>query len=89
MKRREFLKVAAGSAAGVLFNGCSEPLVSPSRSKRKPNIIFIMADDLGFGNLGCYGGDKILTPSIDRMAREGMRFTEVYAGHCVCDQEQC
>jgi arylsulfatase A-like enzyme len=52
--------------------------------KKRPNIIFIMADDLGLGNLGCYGGTKILTPSVDRMAREGLRFTEVYAGHCVC-----
>ena len=84
MKRRKFLKFAAGSAAGILLNGCSAPLGRSARSNRKPNIIFIMADDLGFGNLGCYGGKKILTPSVDRMAREGLRFTEVYAGHCVC-----
>ncbi len=47
---------------------------------RKPNIIFIMADDLGYGDLGCYGQPFILTPNIDHMAQEGMRFTQAYAG---------
>ncbi len=50
----------------------------------KPNIIFIMADDLGYGDLGCYGQKKIQTPSIDRMASEGMMFTQAYAGSTVC-----
>ena len=50
----------------------------------KPNIIFIMADDLGYGELGCYGQTKIKTPNLDRMAREGMRFTRFYAGSTVC-----
>lgn len=84
MKRREFLKVAAGSAAGIFLNGCSGPSGKFARSKRKPNIIFIMSDDLGCAHVGCYGGTKILTPSIDRMASEGLRFTQSYAGHCVC-----
>ncbi len=52
--------------------------------QRPPNIIFIMADDLGYGELGCYGGDKIRTPNIDRIARNGMRFTYCYAGSAVC-----
>ena len=52
--------------------------------ERPPNIIFIMADDLGYGELGCYGGDKILTPNIDRIAHNGMRFTYCYAGSAVC-----
>ena len=51
---------------------------------RRPNIVFIMADDLGYGHLGCYGQQKIRTPHLDRMAAEGTRFTQVYAGHCVC-----
>lgn len=50
----------------------------------KPNIIFIMADDLGYHDLGCYGQQKIKTPNIDQMASEGMRFTNVYAGSPVC-----
>ena len=49
-----------------------------------PNIVFIVADDLGYGHLGCYGQTKIRTPRIDRMAREGTRFTQFYAGACVC-----
>jgi arylsulfatase A-like enzyme len=51
---------------------------------RKPNIIFILADDLGYGELGCYGQQKIKTPNLDRMASEGMRFTQCYAGTTVC-----
>jgi len=50
----------------------------------KPNIIFILADDLGYGDLGCYGQKLIQTPQLDRMAREGMRFTQFYAGSTVC-----
>jgi arylsulfatase A-like enzyme len=49
-----------------------------------PNIIFILADDLGYGDLGCYGQTTILTPRLDRMAAEGMRFTQFYAGATVC-----
>src|ERR1051326_6707791 len=51
---------------------------------RKPNIVFILADDLGYGDLGCYGQQQIKTPNIDRMAAEGMRFTKCYAGTTVC-----
>ena len=50
----------------------------------KPNIIYIMADDLGYNEVGCYGQDSIQTPSIDKMAREGMTFTQHYAGAPVC-----
>jgi arylsulfatase A-like enzyme len=53
-------------------------------SNEKPNIIFIMADDLGYGDVGCYGQKKIQTPNIDRMASEGMMFTHAYAGSTVC-----
>ncbi|SHF06304.1 Arylsulfatase A [Fodinibius roseus] len=50
----------------------------------KPNIIFIMADDLGYGDLGSYGQSMIQTPHIDRLAREGIRFTQAYAGGPAC-----
>jgi uncharacterized sulfatase len=53
-------------------------------AQQRPNIIFIMADDLGYGDLGCYGQELIQTPSLDRMAREGMRFRQFYAGSTVC-----
>src|SRR4030095_15763499 len=50
----------------------------------KPNIIFILADDLGYGELGSYGQKLIQTPNLDRLAAEGMRFTQFYAGCTVC-----
>jgi len=51
---------------------------------RPPNIIFILSDDLSWGDLGCFGQEKIMTPNIDRIAREGIRFTQAYAGNSVC-----
>src|ERR1700679_1215525 len=51
---------------------------------RPPNFIVILADDLGYGDLGCGGGGTIRTPSLDRMAREGVRFTDFYASANVC-----
>ncbi|WP_127586282.1 arylsulfatase [Paenibacillus koleovorans] len=56
----------------------------PKNSRLRPNIIFILADDLGFGDLGCYGQSLIRTPNLDRMAEEGMRFTRHYSGGPVC-----
>lgn len=53
-------------------------------AESKPNIIFIMADDLGYGDLGSYGQSKIQTPHIDRLAKEGIRFTQAYAGGPAC-----
>ena len=59
-------------------------LLTKPPASQKPNIIFILADDLGYGDLGCYGQKKILTPNIDKLAEEGMRFTQCYAGSTVC-----
>ncbi len=59
-------------------------LVSCSQKSTPPNIIYIMCDDLGYGDLGCYGQEIIKTPNIDQLAAEGMRFTDHYAGHTVC-----
>jgi arylsulfatase A-like enzyme len=53
------------------------------------NIVFILADDLGWGELGCYGQEKIPTPNIDRLAKEGMRFTQFYSGAPVCAPARC
>lgn len=57
---------------------------APSRAATRPNIIIILADDLGYGDLGCYGHPSIHTPNLDRMAAEGMRFTDFYAAAEVC-----
>ena len=56
---------------------------------QKPNIIFIMADDLGYSELGSYGQKKIKTPHLDQLAREGMRFTANYCGNAVCAPSRC
>jgi arylsulfatase A-like enzyme len=55
----------------------------------KPNIIYILADDLGYGELGCYGQKKIETPNIDRLAANGIRFTQHYSGAPVCAPSRC
>lgn len=54
-----------------------------------PNVVFILADDLGFGELGCYGQEKIPTPNIDRLASEGTKFTRHYSGAPVCAPARC
>jgi arylsulfatase A len=50
----------------------------------RPNVVFIMADDLGYGDLSCLGQEKLHTPNIDRIAKEGMIFTNHYSGNTVC-----
>ena len=89
--RRDFLKSAFGGAAALSLSGCKGTLLPDilGLSKNKPNIIFILADDLGYGDLGCYGQDKIQTPNIDRLAAEGMCFTDHYAGSTVCAPSRC
>ena len=62
---------------------------SPETADQKPNIIFIMADDLGYGDLGCFGQESIKTPNLDKMATEGIRFTQHYAGNTVCAPSRC
>lgn len=81
--RRDFLKAVGLGAASLAIPGlaCRE---DGAGKARPPNIIFILADDLGYGDLGCYGQKKIKTPNIDRMAAEGIRFTNHYAGSTVC-----
>lgn len=54
-----------------------------------PNVLLILCDDLGYGDLGCYGQKQILTPNLDRLAAEGTRFTQVYAGSSVCAPSRC
>lgn len=77
----------------VLFLvGCSGPANQerPEAEKTsKPNVIFIMADDLGYGDLGIYGQQDIMTPNIDQLAREGMLFTQYYVGSPVCGPSRC
>lgn len=92
-------KVALALIFGLLLATASswgaQPLTAPQPqptrppAPRRPNIIFILADDLGYGDLGCYGQTKIKTPNLDRLAAEGMRFTDFYAGSTVCAPSRC
>jgi arylsulfatase len=63
--------------------------LSCAGEEKQPNIIYILADDLGYGELGCYGQRIIRTPNLDLMAQEGMRFTQHYAGSPVCAPSRC
>ena len=72
------LVVVLATAAVLTFAGPG------SASDRKPNVVFVLADDLGYGDLGVYGQKLIHTPNLDRLAAEGLRFTDFYAGSTVC-----
>lgn len=90
MKTSPFLMVLMGLASCASRDGILPPSI-PAASARpeKPNIIYIMADNLGYGDLGCYGQEKIRTPNLDRMASEGTRFTQFYAGSTICAPSRC
>lgn len=83
MRRRDFL--AATGLSTLVFAG----LGNRAKAESKPNIVYILADDLGYGDLGCYGQKDIQTPNIDRLAAEGIRFTQHYAGSTVCAPSRC
>jgi len=72
-------------AVGVIW--CALPVSEAAEDA--PNIVYILADDLGYAELGCYGQEKIQTPNIDRLAAEGMRFTQHYCGNAVCAPSRC
>jgi arylsulfatase A-like enzyme len=75
------------SRHGLLLAALSVVLVAPVHpvaAAPKPNVIYILADDLGYGDLGCFGQKQIKTPNLDRMAKEGLTFTQHYAGSTVC-----
>lgn len=69
--------------------GALSATASADPKPARPNIVFILADDLGYGDLGCYGQKKFRTPNIDRLAAEGLRFTQCYAGSTVCAPSRC
>jgi len=86
--RRDFLKAALASGAGAA--GLSLAGGSACRTgRRPPNIVLILADDLGYAQLGGYGETRIRTPHIDRLASEGTRFTQAYSGSPVCAPSRC
>ena len=83
LSRRDFLEVAAGTAAAAL----AAP--RPVRAQERPNVLFILADDLGYGDLSCYGRREYETPVLDRLAGQGMKLTSAYAAAPVCTPTRC
>jgi uncharacterized sulfatase len=77
-----------GLIAAVVTVVAASTLVSAAES-RPANIVLILADDLGYGDLGCYGQKRIQTPHLDQLAKEGLRFTDFYAGCTVCAPSRC
>jgi len=77
--RRDFLKALGAGSAGLGLSACG--LLRP---EPPPNVVVILADDLGYGDLGCYGAADIETPNLDRVAADGLRFTSFYVPQAVC-----
>ena len=85
INRRDFLGVAASSvAAATAFRARAQ-----QRAAERPNVLFILADDLGYGDLSCYGRPDYDTPVLDRLAAQGMKFTSAYAAAPVCTPTRC
>lgn len=84
---KEYVLPFLGMASCLSFYSCKSK--QTNSQNEKPNIIYILADDMGYSDLGCYGSKKVLTPNIDQMAKEGMRFTRHYAGTSVCAPSRC
>ncbi|MFI4911647.1 MAG: arylsulfatase [Sedimentisphaeraceae bacterium JB056] len=89
LTRRQFLSHSLMITAGASISGCYSTSKKVNTAPKNPNIIYILADDLGYGDLGCYGQKQIKTPNIDKMAAEGMKFTQHYAGSTVCAPSRC
>src|SRR5690554_5390536 len=86
MKNYHFLTPAL-SLLALTFSTCTSS--QEQKENPPPNIIYIYADDMGVGDVGCYGQQYIETPNIDRMAEEGIRFTQHYTGAPICAPARC
>ena len=92
INRRQFIKALGLTAGTLMLGGCAEPLggslkaggLGDGRASNKPNFVIIFCDDLGYGDLGCYGHPTIRTPNLDQMAAEGQKWTNFYVGASVC-----
>ena len=83
ISRRTFIQALGLGTASLILPG-STKASARRRSARKPNIVFIMADDMGYGDLSCYGATKINTPNMDALAADGIRFTDAHSPSAVC-----
>jgi len=84
LRRRDFLKALGLGAAAAMTPRALGAAASKAGGKRKPNFIVIFADDQGYQDMGCFGSPKIKTPNMDRMAKEGMKFTDFYSASSIC-----
>ena len=86
LNRREFLRTIGFAGAAVALPGCSRSLqvASATDESRRPNFVIVFIDDMGYADVGCFGAEGYTTPNIDRLAAEGMRFTDFYAAASVC-----
>ena len=87
MRKKFSLSICGFVLVGLI--ACSPNQEPDELDSRIPNIIFVVADDLGYGELGVYGQSIIETPNIDALAASGMRFTQHYAGAPVCAPSRC
>src|SRR3954453_1730233 len=85
--RREFVQSTAAVALGAAL--AARGGAALARPDRRPNVVFILADDLGYGTLGAYGQKELVTPNLDRMAGEGLAFTDCYASAPICAPSRC
>ena len=85
MNRRDFLKTAGLTAAALVVPGCSDFLRTSGRtSTDKPNLVIVFCDDVGYADVGVFGAKGYQTPNLDRMAAEGVKFTDFYAAAPSC-----
>src|SRR3954449_1152687 len=78
-----------GRILTLIALACALPAYHAGKAAERPNIIFILADDLGWGDLGCYGHPITQTPNLDQLAKEGTLFTQFYVCGSVCSPSRC
>lgn len=82
--RREFLKTSATAAAGLALSSCAGPILRGADASKRPNIVYLMTDDQAWHAMSCAGNPVVRTPNMDRLAREGLRFTNMFVTNSLC-----
>src|ERR1044071_7263479 len=88
-RRKFFESVAAGTTLLAGLRSIARTQTSSTKSNLRPNILFILADDLGWGDLSCYGRPDYRSPNIDLLASQGTRFTAAYSAPAICTPTRC